>query len=164
MPTPNVSTLPADSPVNAWIIAFNAQDVPAIVALYAEDAELFDSGMHRSRRGRMEIEAWFRLRFRSMPGNVYAPGEPLQVDEQGAVVPWTLYGRGPRLLGQGWLSRPFQVDGTSTFTLHAGKIYRQYGRYDHLAVLKQILPVLRYCPAVVARWIYSVYLRRHGLW
>ena len=29
-------------PINEWLKAFNAHDVGAIVALYTEDAELFD--------------------------------------------------------------------------------------------------------------------------
>ena len=36
----------------AWIAAFNAHDVAAIVSLYAPDAELNDSGMKHARRGR----------------------------------------------------------------------------------------------------------------
>jgi ketosteroid isomerase-like protein len=39
--------------VNQWIEAFNGHNVPAIVSLYTEDAELYDSGMKRPRRGRL---------------------------------------------------------------------------------------------------------------
>ena len=38
--------------VNSWIAAFNAHDVERIVTLYVEDAELFDTGMRHTRKGR----------------------------------------------------------------------------------------------------------------
>jgi hypothetical protein len=119
--------------------------------------------MRRPRRGRAEIESWFRLRFSSMPTNIYSPKDQVLVAEGQATVPWTLYGRGPRLLGQAWLSRPFQVDGVSKFMLRDGRISKQQGVYDHLSVLRQLLPPLRWCPAAVAHFIYSLYLWRHGL-
>ena len=150
-------------PVSDWIEAFNTGNVAAIVALYTQDAELFDSGMRRPRRGRDEIESWFRLRFSSMPTNIYSPKEQVLVEEGQATVPWTLHGRGPRLLGQAWLSRPFQVDGVSKFMLRDGHIYKQQGTYDHLSVLRQILPPLRWCPAAMTRFIYYMYLWYHKL-
>jgi hypothetical protein len=51
--------------VNQWVEAFNAHDVSSIVALYADDAQLFDSGMKHPRRGR----------FRYAYHNLY-PGKP----------------------------------------------------------------------------------------
>lgn len=153
------------SPVDAWIKAFNAGDVEAIVALYTEDAELFDSGMHRPRRGTREITHWFRVRFDSMPANVYAPHyDRVQVEADRVVVPWVLHGRGPRLLGLPWFARPIRVEGVSTFTLRQGRICRQQGIYDHLAVLKQLIPLFRWLPPSVPRFLYSLYLRRHGLY
>ncbi len=148
-------------PVSEWIVAFNMRNLQAIVGLYADDAELLDSGMRRPRRGKQEIESWFRLRFSSMPENVYTPRDRVVMEEERTVVPWTLHGRGPRLLGQPWLARPFQVDGTSYFTLQTGQICHQHGIYDHLAVLRQILPPLRWLPAFVARAIYYLYLWRN---
>ncbi|TMB90146.1 MAG: nuclear transport factor 2 family protein, partial [Chloroflexi bacterium] len=59
--------------VNRWIEAFNEHNVSAIVALYADNAELFDSGMKHPRRGRKEIERWFIKRFQSMPSITYIP-------------------------------------------------------------------------------------------
>jgi len=35
--------------VKRWIEAFNTRDLIAITSLYAPDAELYDSGMHRAR-------------------------------------------------------------------------------------------------------------------
>jgi steroid delta-isomerase-like uncharacterized protein len=129
--------------VNQWIEAFNGHNVQAIVSLYADNAELYDSGMKHPRRGRTEIEQWFTTRFRTMPSITYTPASQLFAETQAAVT-WTVRGRGPRLLGQAWLVRPFQVDGVSIFTLEDGRIQRQRGYYDHLATLEQILPPLKW--------------------
>src|SRR5437588_3587805 len=93
--------------VNRWIEGFNAHDAPAIVALYAEDAELFDSGMRHPRRGRKEIERWFMKRFRSMPSIAYQPKTQFVAEEDVAVL-WTARGYSPGILGRSWLSRSFQ--------------------------------------------------------
>ncbi|HAE83909.1 MAG TPA: hypothetical protein DCK85_11015 [Ktedonobacter sp.] len=129
--------------VNRWIEAFNGHNVQAIVSLYADNAELYDSGMKHPRRGRTEIEQWFTTRFRTMPSITYTPASQLFTETQAAVT-WTVRGRGPRLLGQSWLVRPFQVDGVSIFALEDGRIQRQRGYYDHLATLEQILPPLKW--------------------
>ena len=126
-----------------WVEAFNGHDVAAIVALYADDAELFDTGMKHPRHGRGEIEQWFTSRFRTVPSITYTPASHLFTGEQAAVT-WTASGRTPRLLGQGWLSRPFQVDGVSIFTLHDGLIQKQRGYYDHLSVVEQAIPPLKW--------------------
>lgn len=131
-------------PVNQWIAAFNAHRVSEIVALYTDDAELYDSGMKFPRRGRSEIERWFSWRFSSMPSITYLLTGPIFMEEEQASVTWTTSGRGPQLLGQSWLSRPFQVDGVSIFTLRNGLIYKQRGYYDHLSALEQILPPLKW--------------------
>jgi hypothetical protein len=136
-------------PVSDWVEAFNAHDVAAIVALYTDDAELFDAGMRYPRRGRDEIERWFSHRFASMPSITYTPTAHAFMVQDRAAVTWTTSGRSPRLLGQAWLSRPFQVDGVSIFTLCDGLIYRQRGYYDHLSVLEQVLPLLRWLLHVV---------------
>ncbi len=129
--------------VNRWIEAFNTHNVAAIVALYADDAELYDSGMKRSRRGRTEIERWFTTRFQSLPAITYTPIYQLFSEELAAVT-WTVSGQGPRILGQSWLSRPFQVDGVSLFSLQGGLIENQRGYYDHLSALEQILPPIKW--------------------
>ena len=129
--------------VHQWIEAFNAHNVSAIVALYADNAELFDSGMKHPRHGRKEIERWFSTRFQSMPSLTFTPVYQFFNELQVAVT-WTAHGRTPRLLGQAWLSRPFQVDGVSIFTLKDGLIQKQRGYYDHLFVLEQILPPLKW--------------------
>ncbi len=129
--------------VNQWIAAFNGHNVADIVALYADDAELYDSGMRHPRRGRTEIEQWFTTRFQTMPTITYEPASQLFTGEQAAVT-WTTHGKSPRLLGQRWLSRPFQVDGVSIFTLQHGRIQKQRGYYDHLATLEQVLPPLKW--------------------
>ena len=135
--------------VNRWIEAFNEHNVSAIVSLYAGDAELFDSGMKHPRRGRNEIECWFTKRFQSMPSITYIPAYHLfplyqLFDEAQAAVSWTVSGKSPRLLGLAWLSRPFKVDGVSIFTFHEGLIQKQRGYYDHLSVLEQIVPPLKW--------------------
>jgi steroid delta-isomerase-like uncharacterized protein len=141
----DATLLQAQSTVRQWIAAFNAHDVAALVALYADDAELFDSGMKRRRHGRHEIELWFRERFRAMPTITYVPhGSILYEDEGRAAITWQTRGQTPRLLGQAWLARPFQVDGVSVFTLRASLITRQRGYYDHLAAVEQALPVLKW--------------------
>jgi steroid delta-isomerase-like uncharacterized protein len=129
--------------VSQWIEAFNGHNVSVIVSLYADNAELYDSGMKHPRRGRAEIEQWFTTRFQTMPSITYTPASQLYTEAQAAVT-WTAHGRSPRLLGQSWLSRPFQVDGVSIFTLQNGRIQKQRGYYDHLSTLEQILPPLRW--------------------
>jgi steroid delta-isomerase-like uncharacterized protein len=131
-------------PISQWVEAFNAHDAAAIVALYTEDAELFDSGMKHPRRGRDEIERWFRKRFNSMPSITYTLTGQAFMEEGRAAVAWITSGRSPRLLGQQWLSRSFQVDGVSVFTLRNGLICKQRGYYDHLSALEQILPPLKW--------------------
>ncbi|HLZ81302.1 MAG TPA: nuclear transport factor 2 family protein [Ktedonobacteraceae bacterium] len=128
--------------VNQWIEAFNGHNVPAIVSLYTEDAELYDSGMKHPRRGRAEIEQWFTTRFQTMPSITYTSASQLFTETQAAVT-WTVRGRGPRLLGQSWLVRPLQVHGVSVFYLVNGQIQQQRGYYDHLSALEQILPPLK---------------------
>ncbi len=129
--------------VNQWITAFNEHNVAAIVALYSENAELFDSGMKRPRRGLQEIEQWFTTRFRTMPSITYTSNSQLFKDNQ-AVVTWTTSGRAPRLLGHDLLRRSFHVDGISLFTLQANHITAQRGYYDHLSVLEQLFPPLKW--------------------
>lgn len=135
------------SPAQQWIAAFNAHDVEAIVAFYREDAELYDAGMKYPRRGKQAIRAWFEQRFSTMPTITYTPTEYLCASETRAVVTWTTQGQSPAPGGRRWLrwlSRPFQVDGVSIFMLEDGLIVRQRGYYDHLAVIQQILPPLRW--------------------
>jgi steroid delta-isomerase-like uncharacterized protein len=129
--------------VNRWIEAFNRHDVAGIVALYADDAELFDTGMKCPRHGRNEIKLWFSKRFRTMPSITCILTGQFFAEEQVAIA-WTTYGRTPRLLGQPWLSRRFQVDGVSVFTIQDGLIAKQRGYYDHLSVIEQIVPPLKW--------------------
>lgn len=129
--------------VNQWIAAFNEHDVAAIVALYAENAELFDSGMKRLRRGIHEIEHWFTTRFRTMPTITYTSKSQLFTDNQ-AVVTWTTSSRAPRILGHNLLRTTFHVDGVSLFTLQDNHITAQRGYYDHLSVLEQLVPPIRW--------------------
>jgi steroid delta-isomerase-like uncharacterized protein len=131
--------------VNQWVEAFNAHDVSSIIALYTDDAQLFDSGMKHPRHGRSEIERWFARRFTDMPTITYTPTNQLFASRYAAVL-WTASGRSPRILGQSWLSRPFQVDGVSIFTFHDGHIQSQQGYYDHLSILERILPPLKWLP------------------
>lgn len=147
-----------DTTVRQWIEAFNAHEVTAIVRLYKDDAELFDSGMDRARSGRGEIEQWFTWRFRSTPSITYTPHEQRVMESGEIVVTWTARGAGPRFLG----GRSFQVEGESRFTLHDGLIAQQRGTYDHLSVLRQIIPALKRLPEGVARGVYSLYLWRNG--
>ena len=130
----------------AWIAAFNAHDVAAIVALYAPNAELNDAGMKRARQGKGEIEQWFTTRFTSMAEMTYTPTSELVEGERVAIT-WTVSGYTPRLLGQSWLARPFTVDGVSVFSMHAGLIERQRGYYDHLVPVERALPFLRLLPS-----------------
>jgi len=127
--------------VKRWVAAFNAHDVAAIVALYADDAELSDPGMKKLLcRGRTEIEQWFITRFRTMPTIAYTPHEQIAADDY-AVVTWTARAINRRLLG---IPRAFQVEGVSVFTLRDGLIQRQRGYYDHLAAVEQILPLVKW--------------------
>jgi|SRR5579859_206475 len=129
--------------VQRWIDAFNRHQVSDLVALYAPDAELFDVGMKRRRKGHREIEAWFATRFRMTPTITYTPHAQFVSDEQFAVQ-WTTRGRLERLLGQKWLGRPFTVDGVSIFHIENGLIQQQRGYYDHLSLVEQIVPPLKW--------------------
>lgn len=131
--------------VNRWISAFNAHDVKGITELYSEDAELWDTGMKRARYGRAEITTWFAERFQKMPEIRYTPTR-FFFHESEAVVCWLTRGKTPPLLHQRWLSRSFEVDGTSVFELRAGSIAWQHGYYDHLRVAENVLPPLRWLP------------------
>ena len=126
-----------------WIDAFNNHDVPSIVGLYTEDAELFDSGMKRSRHGHREIEQWFTRRFQDMPSITYTPTGLFFAEVQVAVH-WHTSGRLLHILSQRWLTRPFEVEGVSIFTIRNGLIQKQRGYYDHLSVLQQIFPLLKW--------------------
>ena len=126
-----------------WIDAFNNHDVPTIVALYTEDAELFDSGMKRPRHGQREIERWFTRRFRDMPSIMYTPTSLFFAEVQVAVH-WRTSGRLLYILGQRWLGRSFEIEGVSIFTIRNGLIQKQRGYYDHLSMLQQILPPLKW--------------------
>ncbi|HLH60848.1 MAG TPA: nuclear transport factor 2 family protein [Ktedonobacteraceae bacterium] len=128
--------------VNSWISAFNAHDVAAIVALYTDDAELFDSGMKRPRTGYSEIEQWFSKRFQEMPSIRYEPSTQF-FSEEHAAVQWTASGQ-PRLLGQRWLTRPFRVEGVSIFAFRDGRIQKQRGYYDHYAAVAQVVPPIKW--------------------
>ncbi|HJT58036.1 MAG TPA: nuclear transport factor 2 family protein [Ktedonobacteraceae bacterium] len=128
--------------VNAWISAFNRHDVAGIVALYTDDAELFDSGMKRPRHSRMEIEQWFSKRFQDMPSIRYESSAQF-FSEEHAAVQWTTSGR-PRFLGQRWLTRSFRVDGVSIFTFRDGRIHKQRGYYDHSSAIEQALPPIKW--------------------
>ena len=139
--------LPAQLKIaRAWIAAFNAHDVAAIVALYAPGAVLNDSGMKRARQGREEIEQWFTTRFHKMRAIAYEPTSEL-VDGAMIAITWTVGGYTPRLLGLSWLERPFSVDGVSVFTIHNNLIVKQRGYYDHLVPVERALPFLKLLPS-----------------
>jgi steroid delta-isomerase-like uncharacterized protein len=129
--------------VNHWIDAFNQHQVSNLVALYARDAELFDSGMKQKRKGHKEIGEWFTRRFRMTPTITYSPLHQFVSDEQVAVQ-WTTRGRIERILGQKWLARSCEVDGVSIFCIENGLIKKQRGYYDHLSALEQILPPIKW--------------------
>jgi steroid delta-isomerase-like uncharacterized protein len=128
-----------------WIEAFNKHEVSVMVTLYAEDAELFDPGMKRPRHGREEIEQWFAQRFQKVPAISYIAKSYLFGEEQ-AAVEWVTTGT-VRLLGQKWLSRSLRADGVSVFTIRNGLIQKQRGYYDHLSLLEQMLPPLKWLPS-----------------
>ncbi len=131
--------------LNRWIAAFNAHDVEQIVALYAKDAELFDTGMRRPRKGHDEIAYWFAQRFQQMPTIQYTPTKSF-FNEGEAAIYWITRGHTPPILRQRWLSRPFQVDGVSIFLVRSGLIHWQHGYYDHLQIVEKVLPALRWLP------------------
>jgi uncharacterized protein (TIGR02246 family) len=131
--------------VNSWIAAFNAHNVERIVTLYAEDAELFDTGMRHARKGRNEITSWFTQRFQQMHTIQYTPTQ-FFFNGQEAAVCWIARGHTPPLLRQRWLSRPFQVDGVSIFLVRSGLIHWQHGYYDHLGIVEQVLLPLKWLP------------------
>jgi len=148
--------------VGRWIEAFNAHLVANLVALYSDDAELFDSGMNRPRYGYQEIANWFTWRFRSTPTITYTPIDQRTLDDGRIAVKWIARGQGPRFFGQSRFARPFQVEGESIFTLQDTLIYRQRGSYDHVFVLRQIIPPLRWLPRGIATMVYFVYLWRNS--
>jgi steroid delta-isomerase-like uncharacterized protein len=138
------SNISLQASIGQWIEAFNTHNVAAIVALYGDNAELFDAGMKRPRRGRAEIERWFQSRFHTMPSITYMPSSQILLQENMAAITWTTQGNGPRLLNLPFFSRPIHVDGVSVFTFVDGLIQKQRGYYDHLAVLEQVFPPLKW--------------------
>lgn len=145
-----------------WIAAFNAHDAAIIADLYRENAALLDSGMQRPRRGRQEIASWFRWRFSSTPTINYSAKRVERKEDGRVVVTWVARGKGPRIFGRRWLERPFQVDGESIFKMNEGLIEQQWGSYDHLLVLRQIAPVLKWLPKTCATTVYALYMWRKG--
>jgi hypothetical protein len=131
--------------VNCWIAAFNSHNAEQIVELYAEDAELFDSGMRHPRKGRHEITSWFVQRFRHMPTIQYTPLQSFFNEREGTIH-WVARGYTPPPLRQRWLVRPFEVDGVSIFRVDHGLISWQHGYYDHLQIVEKVLPPLRWLP------------------
>ncbi|HLX56085.1 MAG TPA: nuclear transport factor 2 family protein [Ktedonobacteraceae bacterium] len=131
--------------VNRWIEAFNGHNVGAIVALYAEDAELFDSGMKHPRRGHDEITEWFTTRFRMTPTIAFASHYQFSSDQQVAVQ-WTTRGRIERLLAPKWLIRPMKVEGMSIYCIEDRLIKKQRGYYDHLSAIEQTFPPVKWLP------------------
>jgi hypothetical protein len=131
--------------VDRWIVDFNAHNVDEVVALYAEDAELFDSGMRYTRKGHDAIKKWFTQRFQQMPTIQYIPQNKL-CNEKEVVVHWLAQGHTPPLLRQHWLMRPFEVDGVSIFHIKDSLIVWQHGYYDHLQMVERVLPPLRWLP------------------
>ena len=131
--------------VKRWIEAFNAHDVASLVALYADDAELFDAGMKHPHRGRAEIERWFTRRFATVPELSYTPADQLFTSDS-VIVLWTARGGSPHVLRLGWLLRPFHVDGVSFFRIVDGHIQKQRAYYDHLTLVEQVFPPLRWLP------------------
>ncbi|MDQ2718014.1 MAG: nuclear transport factor 2 family protein, partial [Chloroflexota bacterium] len=81
MPT-NEAEAEASVLVARWIEAFNTHNVDAMVGLYAENAELYDTGMKHPRQGHTAIEQWFTTRFRAMPLLRYTPTSQLIEQEQ----------------------------------------------------------------------------------
>ena len=125
--------------------AFNAHDAEQITRLYAEDAELFDSGMRHPRKGRDEISSWFVQRFRDMPTVQYTPLQSFFNTSEGTVH-WIVRGRTPAPLRQHWLKRSFEVDGVSIFRMDHGLISWQHGYYDHIQMAEKVFPPLRWLP------------------
>jgi uncharacterized protein (TIGR02246 family) len=143
--SPTLDTKLISRLTNRWVAAFNAHDVESIVELYAENAELFDSGMRYPRKGRHQIRSWFVQRFRQMPTIQYTPIEYFFNETEGTIH-WLARGHTPPILGQRWLVRPFEVDGVSIFHMDDGLITWQHGYYDHLQTLEKVLPLLRWLP------------------
>jgi len=141
--TPDIKTI--STLVYRWIAAFNAHNVEQIAALYTENAELFDSGMKRPRRGRDQITSWFVQRFRQMPTIQYTPYQNFFKESEGTIQ-WIVRGHTPPVLRQRWLMRPFEVEGVSIFRMDHGLISWQHGYYDHLHIVEQVLPPLKWLP------------------
>lgn len=139
-PPPDISIL-----VHRWIAAFNSHDVERIVELYADDAELFDTGMRRPRKGHQEISSWFVQRFRHMPTIQYTPLQSFFNEKEGTTQ-WIARGRTPALLWQRWLTRPFEIDGISIFRTDHGLISWQHGYYDHIYMAEKVFPPLKWLP------------------
>ncbi len=130
--------------VQQWIAAFNDHKVDQLVDLYAENAELYDSGMKRKRRGRKQIQLWFTERFRGMPALTYSPQSWFEREGQIAVS-WIARGQGPKIQLIRWLSKKrFEIEGVSVFKIESGKIFQQHGYYDHLGVAQQLVPTLKW--------------------
>ena len=109
--------------VEDWMAAIEAQDLDALVLLYAEDVEWYDqalgdefSGHHGVRRG------WGIF---DLLGFQVLDLQAVSMDESGAVVRWTLAGSSSPFTGQPW-----ETTGVSVLTIVDGLISQEIVYYD----------------------------------
>jgi ketosteroid isomerase-like protein len=89
-----------ESLAHAWLAAFNAEDVDALVALYAEDATHTSPKLRALHpesggciRGRAALAEWWRDAFRRLPGLRYE-ARTVTADAQRAILEYVRHAPG----------------------------------------------------------------------
>ena len=103
-------------PLPAVLDAFNAHDVDAIMAFFAEDC-VFDTPLGQRLVGKQQVRQGFQARFDGIPDIHYGQERHWTRGDRG-VSEWTI--RGTRSTGE-----PIEVRGCDLFEFTAGKISRK---------------------------------------
>jgi len=109
--------------VEDWIAAIEAQDLEALIPLYSEDVEWYDQALGDEFSGHYGVRrGWGIFDLRDFQ---VLDLEAVSVDEQGAVVRWTLAGSSSPFNG-----RPWESTGVSVLSIADGLIAAETVYYD----------------------------------
>lgn len=113
----------SDLLVEDWMAAIEAQDLEALVPLYSEDVEWYDQALGDEFSGHYGVRrGWGIFDLRDFQ---VLDLETVSLDEQGAVVRWTLAGSSSPFNG-----RPWESTGVSVLTMTDGLISTETVYYD----------------------------------
>ena len=128
--------------LSAWIAAFQARDLQAVVDCYADDAVNFQVAAGEPSVGRAQIYSDTAQFFQGFP-DAWSRVENLMADGDRAA--WEWIGGGTFLgefYGQPPTGNAFEIRGCGFFQFRDGKIVTQRGYWDKLSWFTQIgLPI-----------------------